>query len=54
MPTPTDRELIELGRKALAAKEKDKVRTKAYTAAAKRLIAAHRQEYEQYLAEAKV
>lgn len=49
----TQAELIKLGEKALAAREKDKVRTKAYSAAVKKLIAAHRDEYERYLTEAK-
>lgn len=47
---PTDAELIELGKKVIAQRDRDKVRGKAAAAAIKKLIAAHRPEYEGYLA----
>jgi len=50
---PTDAELIELGKKALAAKVKDKARTRAISEATQKLISAHRDEYEGYLKAAK-
>ena len=46
---PTNEELVELGKKALAAKEKDKARTKKAAEAVRKLINAHRDEYEGYL-----
>ena len=48
---PTDKELMEAGRKALAAKDKEKARSKVTASAVKRLIAAHKEEYQSYLAE---
>jgi len=50
---PTNEELIQEGKKALALKEKDRARTKAKAFAIKRLIAAHKGEYEEYLDQAK-
>lgn len=49
---PTEKELIELGKKAFAAKLKEKERSKATVEAVKKLVAAHREEYQSYLAEA--
>ena len=46
---PTQEELIEAGRKAFAAKDREKKRTKAVAEATKKLIAAHRPEYDGYL-----
>ena len=48
----TDAELIELGKKTVAAREKDKARTKAIAEATKKLIAAHLPEYKGYLEKA--
>jgi hypothetical protein len=45
----TNEELIALGKKALKAIEAEKVRSKARAEAVKKLIAAHRPEYEGYL-----
>ena len=50
---PTDKELIELGKKMLTNREKDKKRTKAVAEATSKTINAHRGEYEGYLAAAK-
>ena len=50
---PTEAELIELGKKAHALREKDKARARAYSTAVRRLIAAHQEEYEGYLEQAK-
>ena len=52
MPS-TNEELIALGKKALIAREKDKVRTRATAEAVRQLVNAHRDEYESYLAKAK-
>lgn len=49
---PTNEELIELGKKTLALREKDKKRTKAVSTAVKQLIAAHKDEYQDLLAKA--
>lgn len=46
---PTNEEIMEAGRKALAAKEKDKKRTKRVAEATRKLIAAHKDEYDGYL-----
>jgi len=50
---PTNEELIQEGKKALALKEKDKARTRAKALAIKMLITAHQEEYEEYLDQAK-
>ena len=44
---PTNEELIQEGKKALALKEKDKARTRAKALAIKMLITAHQEEYEE-------
>ena len=49
----TNEELIELGKKMLAQKAKDKAKARAVTHATQKLVAAHRAEYEKYLAEEK-
>lgn len=49
---PTNEELIELGRKALVQKDKDKARTKAAATAVRMLINAHKDEYQGYLKKA--
>lgn len=49
MATPTNEELIALGKKVLAQKEKDKVRAKAAAKAVRTLIQAHQAEYDELL-----
>ena len=49
---PTNEELIALGKKVLAQKEKDKTRAKATAVAIQKLIAAHQEEYAGYLPKA--
>jgi len=49
----TQEELIKLREKALKQKALAKLRRRVVAEATRRIIAAHREEYEKYLAEAK-
>jgi len=53
MPGKTDSELLALGKKVEAQNEKAKLTGKARNAATQRLVAAHKPEYEAFLAEEK-
>lgn len=48
---PTDKEYIEMGKKAEQARIKDRERTRIVYRATKKLISAHQPEYEEYLRE---
>lgn len=50
---PTKEELIEMGKKAYARIERDKLLTQARTQAIQKLVNAHSPEYEEYLDQAK-
>jgi len=50
---PTKEELIEMGKKYQAMKEKEAKRTRAHAAATRKLVEAHQPEFETYLEDAK-
>lgn len=50
---PTKEELIEMGKKAYARIERDKLLTQARSQAIQKLVNAHSPEYEEYLDQAK-
>jgi hypothetical protein len=52
MTLVTNEQLIALGKKILANRERDKLRAKARNSAIKKLIATHEAEFQKYLKEA--
>ena len=52
MTPMTNEQLIALGKKALANRERDKLRAKAWNKAVKKLVATHEAEFHKYLEEA--
>ena len=50
---PSNEELLDLGKKAFAQKQKEQARTKAYNAAIRRLIDKHKAEFQGFFEEEK-